>query len=207
MAAKLNPELKVGDEVVLLYMVDEPTMKTLTSGTVKAINKTPWGPQYTVKWDNGRELDLIPETDKWSLKDDFMNKKNVNEEVSPRDENISSNFNFMKYVKNKKDVFNFLSKLQDSGLTNMLGARPFLTYTSNDLEKYITGQFKDVDDYQDLIRAADISRNALIRGVVDWAKDKEMGDDKIGDINRLFEKLTKEAMGLYVGNYSSFVKK
>jgi hypothetical protein len=27
MAAKLNPELNVGDEVVLLYMTDEPKMR------------------------------------------------------------------------------------------------------------------------------------------------------------------------------------
>lgn len=207
MAAKLNPELKVGDEVILLYMVDEPSMKTLTSGTVKAINKTPWGPQYTVKWDNGRELDLIPETDKWSLKDEFLNKRNVNEEMDSKNKNLKDNFNFMKYVKDKKDVFDFLGKLQKSGLTNMLAARPFLTYTSEDLKKYIGGQFKDIDDYQEIIDAADASRNALIRGVMKWVEEGKMDEDNMDNINKLFTKLTKEAHALYVGNYSSFINK
>ena len=207
MAAKLNPELKVGDEVVLLYMVDEPSMKTFTFGTVKAINNTPWGPQYTVKWDNGRELDLIPETDKWALKDEFLNKRNVNEEMDPQNKNLKDNFNFMKYVRDKKDVFDFLGKLQKSGLTNMLAARAFLTYTSEDLKKYIAGQFKDIDDYQDIIEAADASRDALIRGVMKWAEESETDEDNMDNINKLFTKLTKEAHALYVGNYSSFIKK
>lgn len=206
MAAKLNPELNVGDEVVLLYMTDEPKMRPGLNGTVNRINNTPWGPQYTVRWENNFELDLIPETDKWTLKSDLQKKPKVDESVSPKDENLKKNFNFMKYVKNKKDVFDFLSKLQKSGLTNMLGARAFLTYGSEDLKKYIIGQFKEVDDYQDLIKAADISINALIRGAVAWAEEEKTGLDEFENIEKLFTKLTKEAMGLYVGNYSSFIK-
>jgi hypothetical protein len=87
----------------------------------------------------------------------------------------------------------------------MLAARPFLTYTSDDLKKYIAGQFKDVDDYEDIINAADNSRDALIRGVFNWAEEK--GIDDMDSINRLFNKLTEEAFRLYVGNYSSFIKK
>ena len=208
MAAKLNPELNVGDEVVLLYMTDEPKMRPGLVGIVKAINNTPWGPQYTVKWESGSELDLIPDSDKWTLKSSLQKKNRVDEEMDPQNKNLTDNFNFMKYVKNKKPVFDFLSKLQDSGLTNMLGARPFLTYTSGDLKKYIAGQFKDIDDYQELIDAADESRDALIRGVMQWAEDKKISDDDdMTEINKLFTKLTKEAFGLYLGNYSSFIKK
>jgi hypothetical protein len=207
MAAKLNPELNVGDEVVLLYMTDEPRMRPGLNGTVSAINNTPWGPQYTVKWENGSQLDLIPDTDKWTLKSDLKKKTKVDEAMDSQNKNIKDNFNFITYVKSKKDVFDFLSKLQDSGLTNMLAARPFLTYTSDDLKKYITGQFKDIDDYEDIINAADNSRDAIVRGVFNWAEEKGMDMDDMNSINRLYNKLTDEAMRLYVGNYSSFIKK
>jgi hypothetical protein len=125
--------------------------------------------------------------------------------MDSQNKNLKDNFNFLTHVKSKKDVFDFLSKLQNSGLTNMLAARPFLTYTSDDLKKYIAGQFKDVDDYEDIINAADNSRDALIRGVFNWAEEK--GIDDMDSINRLFNKLTEEAIRLYVGNYSSFIKK
>ena len=157
MAAKLNPELNTGDEVVLLYMTDEPSMRSGTKGIVQSVNQTPWGPQYSVKWETGSNLDLIPGTDKWMLKSDIYKKK-VNEEVNPRTKNLMDNQTFLKYVKDKKVVFDFLSLLQKSGLTNMLGARTFLTYTSDNLYDYIKGQFKDPDDYSELIDAADDSR-------------------------------------------------
>lgn len=131
----------------------------------------------------------------------------MDEEMDSQNKNLKDNFNFMKYVKDKKDVFNFLGKLQKSGLTNMLGARPFLTYTSEDLKKYIAGQFKDTDDYEEIIEAAEASRDALIRGVMKWAEESETDDDNLDNINKLFTKLTKEAHALYVGNHSSFIKK
>ena len=45
MSSKVNPELKVGDEVVLLRMVDEPRMRSGLKGVVENVNSTPWGPQ------------------------------------------------------------------------------------------------------------------------------------------------------------------
>lgn len=207
MAAKLNPELNVGDEVTLLYMTDEPKMRPGLNGIVSAINQTPWGPQYTVKWESGSQLDLIPDTDKWTLKSSLQKKNRMDEEMDAQNKNLKDNFNFMKYVKEKKYVFDFLGKLQKSGLTNMLGARPFLTYTSEDLKKYIAGQFKDIDDYEEIIEAAEASRDALIRGAMKWAEESETDDDSLDNINKLFTKLTKEAHALYVGNHSSFIKK
>ena len=78
MSSKVNPELKVGDEVVLLRMVDEPRMRSGLKGVVENVNSTPWGPQYSVKWENGSSLDLIPGSDKWMLKNEMF-KENVSE--------------------------------------------------------------------------------------------------------------------------------
>ena len=107
MAAKLNPELNVGDEVVLLYMTDEPKMRPGLVGIVKAINNTPWGPQYTVKWESGSELDLIPDSDKWTLKSSLQKKNRMDEDMDPQNKNLKDKLNpvlikITKFVENPK---------------------------------------------------------------------------------------------------------
>ena len=62
----LNPELKPGDRVILLYMKDE----TVPPGTVGTVTKksTVFGTDhYNVKWDNGSSLALLSDVDAWTL--------------------------------------------------------------------------------------------------------------------------------------------
>lgn len=208
MSNKLNPELKVGDEVVLLHMADE-SIHIGTKGVVTGLNNTPWGVQYTVNWETGSTLDIIPEVDKWMLQSDVKKRKPDNiEEADSKTENLIKNKDILKYLKKDKDiVFDFLSKLQDSGITNMLGAKPMLSYTSNDMRRYIDGQFKDVDDYYDVIEAADESRNALIRGTMRLIEDKKGDVNDMDYVNKIFKNLMSQVFQLYIGNYSDFIKK
>jgi len=206
MENKNNPELVVGDDVILLHMEDE-YMRMGLRGVVKAINNTPWGIQYSVEWQNGSRLDLIPEVDKW-MKPEQLKKKKVDEAEDPRVTNVKKNLDVLKYLKKDKDkVFGFLGKLQESGLTNMLGASAVLTYSGRDMERWIEGMFKDSEDYAELIEAADESRDALIRAVMNMDEDKGLDIDDMDKVNRDFRDLTKKVMGLYIGNYSDFVKK
>jgi hypothetical protein len=208
MSNKLNPELKVGDEVVLLHMADE-SIHIGTKGVVTGLNNTPWGVQYTVNWETGSTLDIIPEVDKWMLQSEVKKRKPDNiDEADARTENLIKNKDILKYLKKDKDiVFDFLSKLQDSGITNMLGAKPMLSYTSNDMRRYIDGQFKDVDDYYDVIEAADESRNALIRGTMRLIEDKKGDVNDMDYVNKIFKNLMSQVFQLYIGNYSDFIKK
>jgi hypothetical protein len=203
----INPELKPNDRVVLLKMpVDsvtlEPNMITGLKGTV--INKvnSPFEPyyEYEVKWDNGSTLRLLPDIDMWML--DKSSK--ITESLDVND--FKKTQNFFKYVKEKKVVFEFLKALQKSGLINMLGAKPFLGYTSENLTDYIKGQFKDVDEYEDLIGLADDSRNALIRGVLSMYENNNLDTEDLSKVNRDFQKLLGEVMHLYLTNHSSFIK-
>lgn len=206
MENKNNPELIVGDEVILLHMKDE-YMRMGLKGLVRAINNTPWGTQYSVEWENGNRLDLIPGVDKW-MKTNQVKKKEVDESNDPRINSIKKNLDVLKYLKKDKDkVFNFLSKLQDSGLINMLGAGPVLGYSSEDMKKWIEGMFNDSEDYTELIDAADESRDALIRAVMNMYEDKGLDIDDMDKVNRDFRNLTKKIMELYVTNYKDFIKK
>ena len=202
---KLNPELKVGDEVMLMDMPEELRMRPGLTGTVESISPTPWGIQYSVKWDNGSTLDLIPDVDKWVLKTDFK-KKRVVESLDTTTQNLIDNKDVLKYIKDKKKVFEFLRLLQQSGLINMLGAHPFLTYTSENLTDYIKGQFKDPDDYDELIGAADESRDAIIRGLMKMYEDNDIEVEDMDKVNRDFEKLVRKVIQLYLFNYRDFIK-
>ena len=76
----LNPELKAGDRVVCYYMDGETSNVPIgTVGTVTRIVKVPFGLgiQYNVKWDNGSNLDLLPDTDAWGFEEDNVLKESI----------------------------------------------------------------------------------------------------------------------------------
>jgi hypothetical protein len=78
----INPELKVGDKVVLLTMEGEPDMSYGEKGIVERISFVFGHKQYRVKWENDRSLDLLEDADKWMYDEDFdkmKKKKKINE--------------------------------------------------------------------------------------------------------------------------------
>jgi len=62
---EVNHVLRADDRVRLLYMDDPMGIPANSEGTVVGIQKTPWGEQYMVKWDNGRTLDIMADADVW----------------------------------------------------------------------------------------------------------------------------------------------
>jgi len=79
----INPELKINDRVVLISMEGEPDMYYGDRGKVQGISKGVLGyKHYKIKWDNGRRLDILEDSDKWMLEDDFdkiKKKKKISE--------------------------------------------------------------------------------------------------------------------------------
>jgi hypothetical protein len=69
MSQGINPELVVGNRIVILHMSEESASVPIgTKGEVVGITQTPWGIQYQVNWDNGSRLDIIPGEDFWKKK-------------------------------------------------------------------------------------------------------------------------------------------
>lgn len=142
----LNPQLEPGDRVVCYYMEGENTsVPVSTTGTVNKIVRVPFGMgiQYSVKWDNGLTLDLIPETDAWDyedenifdedilsesveklnmvLVDDGLNPSDFESEISQlKDEDITDEFlrnldrKLLKTGDNTKLVKDYLNKYIES---------------------------------------------------------------------------------------------
>lgn len=73
----INPELQIGDRIVLLTMEGEADMNYGEKGEVIGITKVFGNKQYKIKWENGRMLDLLEDADKWMYEEDFdkMKKK------------------------------------------------------------------------------------------------------------------------------------
>jgi hypothetical protein len=68
----LNPKLKKGDRVVLIYLDDPYShIPVGTKGTVEEVQTIPFPGKadynYRMIWDNGSRLALEPDTDTWIL--------------------------------------------------------------------------------------------------------------------------------------------
>jgi hypothetical protein len=64
----LNPELSIGDNIMLLHMDGETSVPMGSIGKVTEINIDPFEENskiISVMWDNGSSLALISSTDAW----------------------------------------------------------------------------------------------------------------------------------------------
>ena len=80
MNSKINPNLEIGDRIILIVMSDPYSPVTVgTKGTVKGVGSDPWSvePIYYVDWDNNRFMNLIGDTDVWVKDDDSVIKEEV----------------------------------------------------------------------------------------------------------------------------------
>jgi len=101
--------------------------------------------------------------------------------------------------KNTKVIFNFLVKLRESGIINMLESRPFMYGGRDYIENYI--KFKqidiDEDDLNELYDAADLSRNAMVGLSIDYLESK--GEPPtIEKMNSSLRVLTKDVLNYYI---------
>jgi hypothetical protein len=207
--SQLNPKLEPGDRIVLLHM-DDPysAVRMGTKGTVVKIVKLPFdmGYQYNVKWDNGSTLDLLPETDSWILATDVKPKTNLTtEEFGNELKTLSKHKDIIKNM-DYRPVLDYLKLVQESGLVNMLQAMPFLMTDSHDLHKLIYKFDGEPDDYPELFENVDNVKQILVSETIRIMEENNMEFSDF-TINRVFQKVCKSVMEMYVSLYSTYFKK
>jgi hypothetical protein len=207
--SQLNPKLEPGDRIVLLHM-DDPysAIRMGTKGTVLKIVTLPFGMgyQYNIKWDNGSTLDLLPDTDSWILAADVKSKKNLTtEEFSQELKTLSKHKDIIKNM-DYRPVLDYLRLVQKSGLVNMLQAMPFLMTDSHDLHKLIYKFDGEPDDYPELFENVDNVKQILVSETIRIMEENNMEFNDI-TINRVFQKVCKAVMEMYVSLYSTYFKK
>ena len=201
MSDGINPKLNIKDRVVILHMSEDPaTVPIGTHGTVTGISETPWGIQYTVRWDNGSTLDILPDVDFWKKEKKEVNENRLDDLKKKKD--ILKPFD---YFDNPDLILDFLFKLQDSGITNMLEASSFLTMDENHLRRWLIGRYSDEEieeNYQDLLNATNPMRYELIAGLIKYVQDNGKDPNDLDLVNLEFIKFIRLIVNAYLNSYS-----
>jgi hypothetical protein len=207
--SQLNPKLEPGDRIVLLHM-DDPysAVRMGTKGTVIKVVTLPFGmgTQYNVKWDSGSTLDLIPDVDSWVLSKDVENRKKLTTEQIGSE--IAQLMKHKDIIKNMdyRPVLDYLKLVQKSGLVNMFQAMPFLMTDSHNLHKLIYKFDGEPDDYPELFENVDNVKQILVSETIRIMEENNMEFNDT-TINRVFLKVCKAVMEMYVSLYSTYFKK
>jgi hypothetical protein len=194
----INPELKVGDRIILWNMTDEISVKPGTKGTVTNIIDDPFQDDnkiISVKWDNGSTLALLSQMDMWKLdktkiKESFDNgDRNIQFLIDNRDLKKTMDLNYF------RDYFKLL---RDTGITNMHGASPFVYMTAKHLERYYGENREDDENFQKLLEKQDEARAKFLSGLVKFANKTNVDLSDDSNINSLARRLAIKVLQFYM---------
>lgn len=198
----LNPELNVGDRIILYHMDGETSVPLGTKGTVISLGRDPFELNdekiIRVQWDNGSTLSLITTTDAWKK----VPNENINEQTG------LSQYDFFR---KNSDVFEFfdwrwfrdyLKKVQDTGIVNMLSAAPLLYSGKDHIDRYYGENREDEEDFQELLEIADESKDKLVQGIIKYMEANNLELDDMGKVNQLARRFSQSLLGTYIQFYS-----
>jgi hypothetical protein len=200
MKGPLNPPLKVGDIVFCYHMDGETSVPPGTKGKVTSISRDPFEPEgeliYNVEWENGSSLGLLTSQDAW---------KKVEQE--PTDIQEQSGDPMWDTITKKSDIFenfdwkwleNFLYKLRDTGIINMLGSSPLLYSGSEHIDRYYGEGREDDEEFQELLEDADEAKDKIIQGVVNYMVKHNKDLDNMDLVNQYARKFSKDILMIYI---------
>jgi len=196
---KMNPELEVGDRIVLLAMSGEDLIAGI-KGTVTRKSFVIDQIQYSMDWDNGSKLALLANEDKYMLLKDLEDKKakkrgNITEmdaKVIHDNREIFENFNM-------NLLWKYYKALQKSGITNMLQSSKYFYLGKERIAHEF--HYKETNEhFDDVLEMADEVKNNLISGVMK-IMDKKNGDYDISRISSMVNRYSSKIVSLIVKIY------
>lgn len=193
---ELNPKLQIGDKVRCLHMDGETSVTPMTLGTVTRITRDPFETDaeiINVDWDNGSTLSLLSVTDTWIK----VKEKPLQEQVGDP---------IFNYYRENPEVFEnfdyrflnqYLRKLRESSVENMLAVQPFLYSGKEWIDRYYGEDQENNQPFQEVLEMADEARDKMIQGVLSYMKSK--GDEiEISKVNRLMQNFASKILKLYI---------
>ena len=195
----MNPELEVGDRVVLLRMAEEDLMAG-TKGTVTRKSFVIDQIQYNMDWDNGSKLALLANEDKYMLLKDLEDRKakkkgNITEmdaKVIHDNREIFENFNM-------NLLWKYYMALQKSGITNMLQASQYFYLGKERIAHEF--HYKETNEHFDeVLEMADEVKNNLISGVLK-IMDKKNADYDLSRISSMVNRYSSKIVSLIIKIY------
>ena len=199
MRGPLNPELKIGDVILLLHMEGETSVPPGTIGVVTKISRDPFETVgenlISVDWENGSRLSLVTSQDAW--------KKIENKKLEEQRGDYA-NWNF---ITSNEDIFEhfdwkflrkFLYKIRESGIINMFGAAPLLYAGKEHIDRYYGEGREEDESFQHVLDDADEAKNKIIQGVLSYMSNKDKDLDNIDMVNRFAQNFANKILGLYI---------
>ena len=92
----------------------------------------------------------------------------------------------------------FLYKLRDSGVINMMQARPFLYSGKEWIDRYHGENQEENESFQEVLEMADESKDKLIQGLMKYMESKNLNIDDMSRVNHLAEKFASKIVQLYM---------
>ena len=201
----MNPELKVGDKIILYYMDGEVgnSPSPGTNGIVTKIVSDPFEKNEKiiyVKWDDGSTLSLLSATDSWKkVKNNLVKEESklIDPEIDPYASWIERNITIKKSF-NISYLMEFLLTLKESGIVNMYGASPLLYSGKEHIQRYYGENREDDESFQKLIEDADKAKNVFISGLLKWMEIKDLDTSDLSQVNSYAKKLSQSLLKYYV---------
>ena len=192
----LNPELNVGDRVVIMDMSGESGIKPGMGGDVRRITKVFGVTQYEVKWDDGSSLQILSDVDKWMKEEDWERLKNrrkkVDESIDPdfarKNKNLVQDFEMAKMHK-------FYNALRISSVVNMWGAAPYFWMGKDRIAHHHFYDEMDDDErakaFETVLDSADEIKNILVNGTIKTL-EREEKEVTLDAVKRVAEKKARQ---------------
>jgi len=193
---ELNPQLSIGDRIMCLHMDGETSVPMGTNGTVRKISRDPFEDDSViidVMWDNGNKLSLLSGTDSWIKLDEETIKEQSSDpkyDFFNKNPEIFDNFDW-------RFLREFLNKLRDSGVINILQSQPFLYSGKDWIDRYYGENQEDNEDFQEVLEMANESKDKMIQGVLKYMESNGI-EIELSEVNHLIKKFSSSILNLYI---------
>jgi|TARA_R110000803_G_scaffold90401_3_gene157719 hypothetical protein len=205
MSKDVNPSVKEGDNIILIYMKDPYSpVPGGTKGVVNYVSKDPFDEGeniISVDWENGSQLSLVSSEDIWMMESDL--KTNIKEASNSNLDSLVAIKDIFKYS-DEKIFFDFLSKIRESGIVNMLESGQFLFSGPKYLQKFIefeemkSGREYDEDMVKELMDMSQKTRDEFIRMAMKIVIDEGTEDYSTSNLEKKIRALTRQALIYYI---------
>lgn len=197
----MNPKVKVGDRISLLYMEDEFDVNPREQGTVVSVSRDPFETDecyiISVKWDGGSTLSLLSCRDVYRLIESKVNEQTDSGRSEQQIDFIINNRDVVLNF-NRQKIFEYLDVLRKSGVINMFGAAPFLFSGRDWIDRYYGENEENNEEFQEVLEMADDIKNEMILGMLKTFKDNTPA---LGDMDHLIRKLSNRMVNYWMMFY------
>lgn len=197
----MNPKVKVGDRISLLYMEDEFDVNPREQGTVMSVSRDPFETDecyiISVRWDGGSTLSLLSCRDVYRLIESKVNEQTDSGRSEQQIDFIINNRDVVLNF-NRQKIFEYLDVLRKSGVINMFGAAPFLFSGRDWIDRYYGENEENNEAFQEVLEMADDIKNEMILGMLKTFKDNTPA---LGDMDHLIRKLSNRMVNYWMMFY------